>query len=98
MLEELGHGSTEIDKVDWFRDVVAKSRRDTLVLDIRHDVGGQGDDRDAREVSRLFPEPNLTTGLVAVFAWHMEITLGTHVSKFHTKISKQRHLRTRMRE
>jgi hypothetical protein len=27
--------------------------------------------------------------LVAVFAWHMEITLGTHISKIHTKISSR---------
>lgn len=38
-LEELGHGSAEVDEVDRFRDVVAKSRRDTLVLNIRHDIG-----------------------------------------------------------
>lgn len=39
VLKELGHGSAEINEVDWFRDVVAESSRDALVVDIRHDVG-----------------------------------------------------------
>lgn len=32
--EELGHGSTEIDKIDRLRDVVAESGRDALILHI----------------------------------------------------------------
>lgn len=36
--EELGHGSAQVNEVDWLRDIVAESGGNAFVLNIGHDV------------------------------------------------------------
>lgn len=78
--EEFGEGCRQVDEVNRLRDVVAKARLNALILNVRHDIRRQRDDRHGREPIHLFPFSDFSAGLIAVFPRHVEIALGKMIS------------------
>lgn len=74
--EELGQRGRQVDEVDRFSDVVTEACFNALVLDIGHDVCRERDDGHVLVLVVFFPVSDLRTRLVAIFARHVEVTLG----------------------
>lgn len=75
-LEELRHGSAEVDKVDRLGNIITEAGGDALLLNVGHDVGGEGNDGHLGQIRRLLPLTDFAAGLVAILAGHVKIALG----------------------
>lgn len=74
-IQERQHYGTELLEVDWLGHVAVESCVYALGVNISHDVGGQGHDREIRLFVLLLPLTDLPASLVAVLVRHVKIAL-----------------------
>ena len=74
-VQEPRHLGAEVLEVDGFCDITVKAGGYALFDNLRHDIGRERNNRHKWVFVGSFPCANITTGLIAVFSWHVKITL-----------------------
>ena len=74
-VEEPRHLRAEVLEVDGFCDITIEAGGYALLDNLRHDIGGERNDRHKRVLISFLPCADIAAGLIAVFSWHMKITL-----------------------
>ena len=74
-VEEPCHLRAQVLKVDGFCDIAIKAGGYALLDNLRHNIGGERNDRHKRVLVSSLPCADITAGLIAIFSWHMKITL-----------------------
>jgi hypothetical protein len=74
-IEESRHLRTKILEVNGFCDITVKASGSAFFDDLSHNIGRECNDRHQGILVGSFPCADVTAGLIAIFSWHMKITL-----------------------